>query len=226
MHHGSSALSNGCTRAPADIFSNTLSVPPPQVGLSSFQQRAIHFLCEDLKWARQIWNSFSVASPDLKLSLVTWVVDGRGSQQTSLKEVIRRVLQVRQDMFPRPQHAENKLFKNLFNSFQYINLLRAQCEEIEEAKIGLNVMPWENWIWMEISFSLLQKKGCVFKLLCSVIEETEVQSSRGYLFFYCLLCWCSDRSFGKTLRHVTLSRPPMCILSSVISSFSRTGESN
>ncbi|XP_040897367.1 thyroid adenoma-associated protein homolog [Toxotes jaculatrix] len=64
-----------------------------QVGLSSFHQQAIHFLCADLKWACQIWNSFSAASPDLKLSLVTWVVEGRGLQQTSLKEVIQRVLQ-------------------------------------------------------------------------------------------------------------------------------------
>eukprot|EP00064_Thunnus_orientalis_P006923 superscaffoldBa00000745_g6942 len=64
-----------------------------QVGLSSFHQRAVQFLCADQKWARQIWDNFSAASPDLRLTLVTWVVDGRGLQQTSLKEVIQRVLQ-------------------------------------------------------------------------------------------------------------------------------------
>ncbi|XP_045890923.1 thyroid adenoma-associated protein homolog isoform X2 [Micropterus dolomieu] len=64
-----------------------------QVGLSSFHQQAIHFLCADLKWACQIWYNFSAVSPDLRLSLVTWVVDGRGLQQTSLKDVIQRVLQ-------------------------------------------------------------------------------------------------------------------------------------
>ncbi|XP_034452342.1 thyroid adenoma-associated protein homolog isoform X1 [Hippoglossus hippoglossus] len=78
-----------------DILMHDLQTPQTglQVGLSSFHQRAIHFLCADLKWACQIWNSFPAASPDLKLSLVTWVADGQGSQQTSLKEVMQRVLQ-------------------------------------------------------------------------------------------------------------------------------------
>ncbi|XP_062273526.1 tRNA (32-2'-O)-methyltransferase regulator THADA [Scomber scombrus] len=64
-----------------------------QVGLSSFHQQAIQFLCADQKWACQIWDNFSAASLDLKLTLVTWVVDGRGLQLTSLKEVIQGVLQ-------------------------------------------------------------------------------------------------------------------------------------
>ncbi|XP_073321451.1 tRNA (32-2'-O)-methyltransferase regulator THADA [Pagrus major] len=63
-----------------------------QVGLSSFHQQAIHFLCADLTWARQIWDNFSAASPDLRLSLVTWVVEGRVLQRDSLKTVIQRVL--------------------------------------------------------------------------------------------------------------------------------------
>ncbi|KAL6114197.1 uncharacterized protein ACO6RY_05021 [Pungitius sinensis] len=64
-----------------------------QLGLSSFHQQAIQFLCEDLKCACQIWDNFSASSTDLRLSLMTWVVDGRGSQQSGLKEVIQRVLQ-------------------------------------------------------------------------------------------------------------------------------------
>ncbi|XP_041793146.1 thyroid adenoma-associated protein homolog isoform X2 [Chelmon rostratus] len=64
-----------------------------EVGVSSFHQQAIHFLCADLTCARRIWDSFSALSPDLRLSLVSWVVDGWGSQQTSLREVIQRVLQ-------------------------------------------------------------------------------------------------------------------------------------
>ncbi|KAM7416659.1 hypothetical protein PAMA_018626 [Pampus argenteus] len=64
-----------------------------QVGLPSFHQQAIQFLCADQKWACQIWDNFSAASPDLRLTLVTWVVNGRGLQQTSLKEVIQNVLQ-------------------------------------------------------------------------------------------------------------------------------------
>lgn len=136
-----------------------------QVGLSSFHQQAIHFLCADLNWARQIWNSFSAVSPDLRLSLVAWVVDGRSLQQTILKEVIQRVLQVRHNMFPRLQHEENKLSKNQFNSFRHNGPLRAQCEEIEEAKIGLTIMPSETAICLEISFPSHIKKGCVYKLL-------------------------------------------------------------
>ncbi|KAM8885353.1 tRNA (32-2'-O)-methyltransferase regulator THADA isoform 2-T2 [Spinachia spinachia] len=64
-----------------------------QLGLSSFHQQAIQFLCADLKCARQIWDNFSSSSTDLRLSLITWVVDGRGSQQAGLKEVIQRELQ-------------------------------------------------------------------------------------------------------------------------------------
>lgn len=132
----------------------------PQVGLPSFHQQTIYFLCADLKWAREIWDNFSAASPDIRLSLFTWVVDGRGSQQTSLKEVIQRVLQVRHDLLPRLLYEQNNFSKNLLNSIQYNDLLRQQYEEIGEAKIGLSVMPSEAEIWLEISFSLLQKKGC------------------------------------------------------------------
>lgn len=42
-----------------------------------------------------MWDDFSAVSLDLRLSLVTWVVDGRGLQQSGLREAIQRVLQVR-----------------------------------------------------------------------------------------------------------------------------------
>uniref|UniRef100_A0A3P9QEL2 Si:ch211-225b11.4 n=1 Tax=Poecilia reticulata TaxID=8081 RepID=A0A3P9QEL2_POERE len=64
-----------------------------QVGLSSFHQRALHFLCADPKWACQTWESFSAASPELRLSLVSWLLDSQDWQQIELKEVIQRVLQ-------------------------------------------------------------------------------------------------------------------------------------
>lgn len=148
-------------------------MPSPQVGLSSFHQQAIHFLCADLKQACQIWDNFSSVSPDLRLSLVTWVADGRGSQWTSLKVVIQRVLQVRHYLLPRLQYKGNNLSRNLPNSSQSNDLLRAQYMEIGEAKIGLNIMKsgWKSF------FPLRHKKGCVFKLFYSVIEETRVQSS-------------------------------------------------
>ncbi|TDH12887.1 hypothetical protein EPR50_G00050690 [Perca flavescens] len=79
----------------SDTLVHDLQTPQQelQVGLPSFHQQAIHFLCADLNWACQIWDNFSAASPDLRLSLVTWVVDGWDSQQTGLREVIQRVLQ-------------------------------------------------------------------------------------------------------------------------------------
>ncbi|XP_042345011.1 thyroid adenoma-associated protein homolog [Plectropomus leopardus] len=79
----------------SDTLVHDLQTPQQelQVGLSSFHQLAIHFLCAELKWARQIWDNFSAVSPDLRLSLVMWVVDWQGSQQTGLKEMILRVLQ-------------------------------------------------------------------------------------------------------------------------------------
>uniref|UniRef100_A0A7N8YBI2 Si:ch211-225b11.4 n=1 Tax=Mastacembelus armatus TaxID=205130 RepID=A0A7N8YBI2_9TELE len=64
-----------------------------QVGLASFHEQAIQFLCADRKRACQLWDNFSAASPDLRLSLFAWVVDGRCSHQASLKEVVQRVLQ-------------------------------------------------------------------------------------------------------------------------------------
>ncbi|XP_070821591.1 tRNA (32-2'-O)-methyltransferase regulator THADA [Chaetodon trifascialis] len=78
-----------------DSLMHDLQKPPQalEVGLSSFHQQAIHFLCTDLKCACQIWDSFSALSPDLRLSLVSWVVDGWSSQHTSLREVMQRVLQ-------------------------------------------------------------------------------------------------------------------------------------
>uniref|UniRef100_A0A8D3AWE0 Si:ch211-225b11.4 n=1 Tax=Scophthalmus maximus TaxID=52904 RepID=A0A8D3AWE0_SCOMX len=78
-----------------DVLTRDLQTPQTglQVGLSSFHQQAIHFLCADVEWACQIWNGFSAASPDLKLSLLTWAADRQGLLQTSLKEVIQRELQ-------------------------------------------------------------------------------------------------------------------------------------
>ena len=115
--------------APTDIFPNSSSISPLQVGLSSFHQQAIHFLCADIKWACQIWDNFSAASPDLRLSLVTWVVDGRGLQHAGLNEAIQRVLQVSLDF----SMKKTTFSKNLSNNFQHSNLLTAQCEEIGEA---------------------------------------------------------------------------------------------
>ncbi|XP_023821654.1 thyroid adenoma-associated protein homolog [Oryzias latipes] len=71
-----------------------LHTHPPglQIGLSSFHQQAVHFLCGDVKWACQIWDSFSETSLDLKLSLVTWVLDGRSFKQPLLREEVQNVL--------------------------------------------------------------------------------------------------------------------------------------
>lgn len=77
---------------------NALCMSSSQVGLLSFHQKAIHFLCTDLNWACQIRDSFSAASPDLKLTLVTCVVDEQVLKEAKLKEVIQSVLQVRHDL--------------------------------------------------------------------------------------------------------------------------------
>ncbi|XP_076007130.1 tRNA (32-2'-O)-methyltransferase regulator THADA-like [Genypterus blacodes] len=79
----------------SDLLMYELQTPQHglQIGLSTFHQRAVQFLCADVRWARQIWDNFSRSSSDLRLTLVTWVVDGRSLQETSLKELIQRVLQ-------------------------------------------------------------------------------------------------------------------------------------
>ncbi|KAM3611107.1 uncharacterized protein V6R79_013523 [Siganus canaliculatus] len=64
-----------------------------QIGLSSFHQQAIHFLCADPTRTNQLWDNFSSLNLDLRLSLASWVVDGRGWQQSSLRGVIQRVFQ-------------------------------------------------------------------------------------------------------------------------------------
>lgn len=54
-----------------------------------------------------MWDDFSAVSLDLKLSLVTWVVDGRGLQHSGLREAIQVVLQVRRA--PLQQNILNSL---------------------------------------------------------------------------------------------------------------------
>ncbi|KAM4616330.1 tRNA (32-2'-O)-methyltransferase regulator THADA [Polymixia lowei] len=93
------SLRGSCSEAFLHMLSDTLLrvLHTPQhrlqVGSLSFHQRATHFLCAEQKWACQMWDSFSTAGPDLRLTLVSWVVDGRGLQGTSSQHVIQRVLQ-------------------------------------------------------------------------------------------------------------------------------------
>ncbi|CAG5923171.1 unnamed protein product [Menidia menidia] len=65
-----------------------------QIGLASFQQQAVHFLCRDRKCAGKIWDRFPALSPDVRLWLLVCVLDGRGLEHTGLKEVIQSVLQL------------------------------------------------------------------------------------------------------------------------------------
>ncbi|XP_034152617.1 thyroid adenoma-associated protein homolog isoform X2 [Esox lucius] len=45
------------------------------VGVASFHQNAIHFLCAEPRWACQLWGSFSTENSDLRLSLVSWAAE-------------------------------------------------------------------------------------------------------------------------------------------------------
>nr|XP_057925831.1 thyroid adenoma-associated protein homolog isoform X2 [Doryrhamphus excisus] len=78
-----------------DILVHELRAPQQglQVGLSSFHQQAINFLCADHQWACDIWETFPAASCDLKLALVTWVVESQTSLISHLKDLIKSVLQ-------------------------------------------------------------------------------------------------------------------------------------
>ncbi|XP_068167990.1 tRNA (32-2'-O)-methyltransferase regulator THADA [Antennarius striatus] len=78
-----------------DILKQEFQTPQKelQVGLTSFHKQTVHFLCADLTWACQIWDNFSRVNPELRFSLVTWLMDGRGLNQRSLREVIQRMLQ-------------------------------------------------------------------------------------------------------------------------------------
>ncbi|KAM6964965.1 tRNA (32-2'-O)-methyltransferase regulator THADA [Aplochiton taeniatus] len=64
-----------------------------QVGCAVLHQSAIHFLCGDPRWSRELWEGFSTASRDLRLSLVTWVADVSDWKETVLQQVIRQNLQ-------------------------------------------------------------------------------------------------------------------------------------
>ncbi|XP_061762555.1 tRNA (32-2'-O)-methyltransferase regulator THADA [Nerophis ophidion] len=64
-----------------------------QIGLSSSHQQAIQFLCADHKRACDIWETFTTASCDLKVSLVRWLEDSQTSLVIHLKELIQNVLQ-------------------------------------------------------------------------------------------------------------------------------------
>ncbi|XP_046872611.1 thyroid adenoma-associated protein homolog isoform X3 [Hypomesus transpacificus] len=65
-----------------------------QVGTSSFHQSAINFLCViDTSWACQVWEAFPTYSPDLKLSLVSWVAEGQSWRGTSTQQMMVKILQ-------------------------------------------------------------------------------------------------------------------------------------
>ncbi|XP_072289759.1 tRNA (32-2'-O)-methyltransferase regulator THADA [Eucyclogobius newberryi] len=62
-----------------------------QIGHSSFHQISINLLCTDPLRAAHIWEQFVVWSPDVRLYLVKWTVDGCSSHPN--KELIYEVLQ-------------------------------------------------------------------------------------------------------------------------------------
>ncbi|XP_077600767.1 tRNA (32-2'-O)-methyltransferase regulator THADA-like isoform X1 [Stigmatopora nigra] len=63
-----------------------------QVGLSSFHRQAIQFVCSKPKWASDILETFRDMSCDLRLALVTWVLESHASLNTHLKELIQNML--------------------------------------------------------------------------------------------------------------------------------------
>ncbi|XP_036383176.1 thyroid adenoma-associated protein homolog [Megalops cyprinoides] len=71
-----------------------------QMGSASFHQNSVRFLCEeavrsgDLQRARQLWQNLPGGSPDVQLSLVGWVAEGRIWRGTGLQQVLETVLQV------------------------------------------------------------------------------------------------------------------------------------
>lgn len=70
------------------------------------------------------------------------------------------------DCLLRLQDVENYFFKNLSNSTGFKDLLRAQCEEIREAKIGLNIMLSESeWILAGDFFPLAWERVCLFAII-------------------------------------------------------------
>ncbi|KAM9743067.1 tRNA (32-2'-O)-methyltransferase regulator THADA [Menidia menidia] len=94
------ALRRHCSQSFLSQLSDTLmhDLQSPQhglqIGLASFQQQAVHFLCRDRKCAGKIWDRFPALSPDVRLWLLVCVLDGRGLEHTGLKEVIQSVLQL------------------------------------------------------------------------------------------------------------------------------------
>lgn len=65
-----------------------------QLGSASFYQCAVHFLCEDPHWACQVWPHLSGGSTVIRLSLVTWVKEGRGWRGSHLQQELEKALQV------------------------------------------------------------------------------------------------------------------------------------
>ncbi|XP_019715994.1 thyroid adenoma-associated protein homolog [Hippocampus comes] len=78
-----------------DVLIRELRTPKQglQVGLFSFHQRAIQLLGTEPKWAPDLLETFRTASCDLRLTLITWVVEDHASLNTHFKELIQSVLQ-------------------------------------------------------------------------------------------------------------------------------------
>lgn len=66
-----------------------------QLGSASFHQSAVHYLCEDPEWAWQVWPLLSSGSAVTRLSLVKWVIEGRGWRESHLQHELKKALQVK-----------------------------------------------------------------------------------------------------------------------------------
>ncbi|XP_030647585.1 thyroid adenoma-associated protein homolog [Chanos chanos] len=64
-----------------------------ELGSASYHQTAVHFLCQDPRWACQAWQNLSTGSDIVRLSLVRWVVEGCGWRGSSLQQVLEKALQ-------------------------------------------------------------------------------------------------------------------------------------
>uniref|UniRef100_A0A8C5G1Z7 Thyroid adenoma-associated protein homolog n=1 Tax=Gouania willdenowi TaxID=441366 RepID=A0A8C5G1Z7_GOUWI len=190
-----------------------------QIGLSSFHQQAIGFLCADSQWAYKMWNSFSAAHPDLRLSMVSWVLDGKSElKKNDLREVIQRALEsnLREALLCYSVADRTTYLSALIEVMTGADSASSHClfrvSSLDEADLVLDMLfqdlevqrggpEFLSQSLIVASLLLSQRPDSrYYQRLCSVMEQQRVSDSPEVLRMACAeaLCLLSKVTLGVT----------------------------
>ncbi|KAL2092807.1 hypothetical protein ACEWY4_012605 [Coilia grayii] len=173
-----------------------------QIGSDSFFQAVVAFLCEDPCLISTIWQKFSSWRASLKLSLLKWATEGRGSSMTSFQHPLGKTLQVNLKEVLQNEDAEVKgvylkaLVSVMAGGFDGLVLEEAAIQECAELLLSsLEVSHGESMYCSQAlcAASLLLSRSLDYKLLprwCSILETVMVPEAVETLRMACADSLC------------------------------------